>query len=59
MQSLMDQNTLGTITPQEYQELTELVERGQRLTLRKAWAAGVLMERGYQITGDDFTAEYE
>src|ERR1041384_7767331 len=46
MQALMDRNTSGTITPQEYEELSQLVERGQRLTLRKAWSAGVLMERG-------------
>lgn len=59
MQVLMDRNTFGTITPQEHQELTQLVERGQRLTLRKAWAAGVLMERGYPITGDDFTTKHE
>ncbi|MBI1278909.1 MAG: hypothetical protein GC179_12340 [Anaerolineaceae bacterium] len=59
MQRLMDRNNFGTITPQEHQQLTDLVERGQRLTLRKAWAAGVLMERGYSITGDDFTAEHE
>lgn len=54
MQALMDKNTFGTITPEEHDELTELVERGQRLTLRKAWAAGILMERGHQITGADF-----
>jgi hypothetical protein len=59
MQSLMDRNSLGTITSQEYKELSLLVERGQRLTLRKAWAAGVLMERGYKITGDDFTSDHD
>lgn len=59
MQSLMDRNTLGTITAPEYEELSQLVERGQRLTLRKAWAAGVLMERGYSISGDDFASEHE
>lgn len=57
MQNLMDRNSDGTITPDEYQELTALVERGQRLMLRKAWAAGVLLERGYEITGDDLAAE--
>lgn len=56
-QHLMDRNTLGTIMPEEYQELSELVEQGQRLMLRKAWAAGVLIERGYKITGEDMTAE--
>lgn len=59
MQVLMDRNTLGTITASEYDELSQLVERGQRLTLRKAWAAGILMERGHHITGDDFASEHE
>lgn len=57
LQVLMDANNFGTITPTEYEELAELVERGQRLMLRKAWAAGVLMERGHQITGQDFDSE--
>lgn len=57
MQPLMDRNNFGTVTPDEYAELTELVERGNRLTLRKAWAAGVLMERGYPITEKDFVQD--
>lgn len=57
MDELMTRNNLGTITPDEYQELSEWVERGQRLMLRKAWAADVLMNRGYSITGDDFTPD--
>jgi hypothetical protein len=57
MQPLIDKNTFGTITPEEHQELSELVERGQRLTLRKAWAAGVFMERGHRVTGEDFAQE--
>lgn len=57
MQVLMDKNNLGTINSDEYIQLQHLVERGQRLTLRKAWAAGILMERGYTITGQDFAAE--
>lgn len=56
MQTLMGRNNLGTITPEEHDELSALVERGQRLTLRKAWAAGVLMERGYKITGEDIAS---
>lgn len=59
MQVLMDANNFGSILSEEYQELTGLVERGQRLTLRKAWAAGVLMERGYKITGEDMIVENE
>lgn len=54
MQPLMDSNNLGTITTDEYAELSELVERGNRLTLRKAWAAAILMERGHPITEQDF-----
>jgi hypothetical protein len=57
MQVLMERNNLGTITPEEYAELTELVDRSQRLMLRKAWAAGVLMERGYAISGEDMAPE--
>lgn len=57
MQILMDRNNFGTITPEEYAELSNLVERGQRLMLRKAWAAGVLMERGHQISAQDMTSE--
>ncbi len=59
MQGLMDKNNFGDITAEEHQTLSELVERGQRLMLRKAWAAGVLMERGYKITGEDMTSENE
>ncbi|MHB8629366.1 MAG: hypothetical protein ACYDBJ_25210 [Aggregatilineales bacterium] len=57
MQPLMDRNNFGTIAPSEYAELAQLVERGNRLTLRKAWAAGVLMDRGHQITEKDFVQD--
>lgn len=53
MSALMTKNTRGTITDAEHAELTELVERGNRLTLRKAQAMKYLTERGYQITIDD------
>jgi hypothetical protein len=59
MQVLMTRNNFGTITDDEYRELEALVERGQRLTLRKAWAAGVLMERGHKITAKDMSPEDE
>lgn len=59
MQVLMDRNNFGTITSEEYSELSKFVERGQRLMLRKAWAAGVLMERGYKISAQDMSAEDE
>jgi len=46
MSVLMTRNTRGTITGVEHAELTELVERGNRLTLRKAQAMKYLTERG-------------
>ncbi|KAB2893781.1 MAG: hypothetical protein F9K28_07475 [Bacteroidetes bacterium] len=50
MQKLMDKNSRGTITPDEYKELEDLVDRGQRLMLRKSEAAALLTERGYKVT---------
>lgn len=53
MSGLMTRNTRGTITDDEYAELTELVERGNRLTLRKAQAMKYLTERGHKVTLDN------
>lgn len=50
MQSLMDKNSAGSITAEEHSELELLVERGQRLMLRKSEAAAILTQRGYKIT---------
>lgn len=53
MSALMDKNSRGTITDEEYAELAALVEDGQRLTLRKATAMNILMDRGHKLTLDD------
>ena len=53
MSTLMDKNSRGTITDVEHTELTKLVEDGQRLTLRKATAMNILMDRGYDLSLDD------
>ncbi len=50
MQGLMERNSRGAITSEEYDELAQLVEQGQRLTLRKAQAMKLLLDRGYSIT---------
>lgn len=50
MQRLMDKNNFGEITESEYRELSELVEQGQKLMLRKAQAAALLTRRGYTVT---------
>lgn len=56
MQDLMDKNSLGTITPDEYSELEGLVERGQQLMIRKSEAAALLTQRGYKVTPKDMVA---
>lgn len=53
MQHLMDRNTSGELTTDEYAELVALVERGQRLMLRKSEAAAVLTHRGYTVRRSD------
>lgn len=50
MQHLGNRNSQGSITPDEYTEYARLVEQGERLMLRKAWAAQILMDRGHHIT---------
>jgi hypothetical protein len=53
MQSLMDGNSRGTLTTEERNTLENLVERGQRLMLRKSEAAALLTQRGYRVTPED------
>jgi len=53
MSELMDKNSSGAITGEEYNELSSLVERGERLMLRKAEAMKLLLERGYSVTFKD------
>jgi hypothetical protein len=52
MSQLMEKNSQGTITDDELRDLSALVERGQRLTLRKAQAMRLLVDRGYAISLD-------
>ena len=59
MSELMPLNTHGTISEDEHHELTVLVEAGQRLTLRKATAMKLLMERGHNVRLDDMKAGNE
>ena len=49
LQALMDKNSSGTISTEEYTELEGLVERGPRLMLRKSEAAAILTRRGYRV----------
>ena len=54
MITLGDKTSRGLITPGEIAEYALLVERGNRLMLRKAWAANILTDRGHQISKSDF-----
>ena len=47
--ALMAKNSRGTITESEYNELSLLVEQGQRLALRKAEAMRLLLDRGHSV----------
>lgn len=59
MGELMDRNTQGRLTDREREELEAQVERGDRLTLRKAEAAALLTQRGYKVTPKDLAAKRE
>lgn len=51
-QVLGDRNSRALITLEEYQELERLVERGNRLMVRKAEAMALLTKRGYKVSPD-------
>jgi hypothetical protein len=53
MQTLMDGNSRGTLSAEERTTLENLVERGQRLMLRKSEAGALLTQRGYRVTPED------
>jgi hypothetical protein len=48
--ALIDKNAQGALTDEEQSELVQLVERGDRLMLRKAKAAALLRGRGFAFT---------
>ena len=54
VQVLMDKNTFGAITEEERGELQQIVDRADRLMLRKAEAAYLLRERGHDFKQSDF-----
>jgi hypothetical protein len=56
--ALMDKNSRRVMTDEEHTELERLVERGDRLMLRKAEAAALLRKRGYTFTPKDFQTKY-
>lgn len=57
--TLMVKNSRGTITDVEAVELEKLVQRADRVMLRKAEAATILRERGYAFSQKDFRPQDE
>lgn len=53
LQLLMDKNSAGTLSNDESDELGQLVELGQKLMLRKAQAAALLVKRGYPVVPEN------
>ncbi len=56
LETLMNRNSLGKISGQEVSELEQLVERADRLMLRKAEAAAILRQRGYALRQSDLSS---
>jgi hypothetical protein len=56
---LLSKNQAGTITDLESTELSDLVERGDKLILRKSQAMRYLAERGQTITLDNLNPSDE
>jgi len=52
--TLLDKNSRGIISDAEHFELERLVERADRLMLRKAEAAHLLIQRGVPFLSQDF-----
>ena len=59
MSHLMEKNSTGAITEDEVGELSDLVERGQRLTLRKSQAMKLLLKLGHSISLDVLQPAHE
>jgi hypothetical protein len=59
LHALMEANSRGTLDDAQRVGLETLVAQGQRLSIRKAQAAALLTERGYQVTREALAAADE
>ena len=55
MQALMDKHHAGTISTDEHAKLSQLVERSERMMLRKSEATALLSQRGFNISEKDLS----
>jgi hypothetical protein len=53
----MTRNNIGQLTDAERAELQDLVDRADRVMLRKAEAAALLVKRGLPFSRDHFSAD--
>ena len=58
MAQLMEYNNHSKLSPVEQHELATLIERGDRLMLRKAEAVKLLHQRGYPVSTKDLIPSY-
>lgn len=56
---LMTKNNETALSPEEQTELNQLVERADRLMVRKAESATILRQRGYTFKQEDFIPKYD
>ena len=59
LSELLRLNGHGSITEPEQAELDALLYYGDRLTVRKAEAAGLLTERGHTVTPQDLSSTHD
>jgi len=57
--TLLRLNERHAMTDAEQDELDDLLQRGDRLMVRKAEAAAILKQRGYTITSQDLAGPHE
>jgi len=58
MGQLMAKNSKGELNQEEQETLAELVERGDRLMVRKAEAAAILVQRGVAGSPEELMSPY-
>ncbi len=57
--NLLKLNERNALSDADQSELDDLLQRGDRLTVRKAEAARILTERGHKVTPNDLAALHE
>lgn len=56
--TLLSLNKHNTMSDAEQKEMDDLLQRGDKLMVRKAEAAGILTERGYKVSPKDLASSH-